>query len=296
MHALRWPTLAQRAVVVLLALLCAAPLTLICVRATDLTLLYKFFSYLAFLVGTACYVVGAVAMLSLWGYDCDAAPPAPGSWRYALMCAFVRYVLPLLVVLPNVVAFVLVFVVFVDGRIYTRNLKPELPEWPRRFGLIHTQDFAVHTLPALMALLVLLALRRVARSHMHAQYAAYAACSPWRLRAYCAYVACVGTLPLLVYGAATDWHARYGIALTSAGGLVMALVLGLSFGLAYLYFLVPSARELSDGFAPCAPAGIESTRVLCDGPAQGAEQRGALVWRGQARGTEFYDTVELEIP
>jgi hypothetical protein len=183
----------------------------------------RFFSYVSLLVQALAFCAGALALLS-------------GRTRlYAL------WVLPLAIELGVIVGLAIIIIVFGDGTIYTRNMDCHASDWPDRFAKIHTQDFLVHTFPAIAALLLAALMRRVTRSHVRALWHFGSA----RQRAtWAAWTVVAGMTPLYAYALCADWKTRYAERVDGRWGWIGLSLVGFAIGTIYLLALLPSKPKL----------------------------------------------------
>lgn len=277
---LKWLSWPRRAIVVFFFLVRAVPFLVMCTRMANMRLLYLYLSYFAQILAILAYAFATLAVLAQ-GSETAAACAPPTSWRHRAVRFALLYVLPFLVVFPIFVCIMTVAMVHEDGHIYTRNMHPEAENWPKVYGHIHSQDFFVHSLPALEACILLLALGAAARSRVRALWLhASAACC----RAYGAYVVCVGLPWIVFYGVVAGGSRQYNDSGTP--GRLLAIVAFLLFlGALLLWFLVPTRKELEHAAA--------HERAEERGAALEPAQRHALAaqWR-----PEHYAGVELELP
>ena len=212
----------------------------------------RFFSYVSLLVQALAFCAGALALLG-------------GRTRF-----YSLWVLPLAVGIGVTVGFAIIIVVFGDGTIYTRNMDCHAADWPDIFAKIHTQDFIVHSYPAIAALLLAALMRRVARSHVRALWHFG---STRHRAAWSAWVVAAGIAPFYVYALCADWKTRYAERIDVRWGWGVLSLVGFTIGTIYLLFLLPSKPKL----LPLVHVPLSHVVVRAPAKRRAAQGRGKIV-------------------
>ena len=227
-------TAPQRALVLVFALVRVAVFALIAYKGV--TIKFYVLSHLAITIESVLYVALALSLF----YE-----PA---LRHELMLA-----LPMLVALPAIISFLIVYFVYNFEHIYTNVIKCGVAGL---FARMHTQDFFVHSFPPFEALLVLLAVQRVARYYVREFWEA-ACVGRSRRILYCAYVCSAGLVPVVAYHCTVDWQPLYYADVGGRALLGIALA-SLCVGAVLLVCLLPRTKQQRDKRCSVADADADA--------------------------------------